>query len=100
MLRTIKLSERRVHPANDDHKDSITPLPQPGQQPPLHLARGVIRCVAGHFRLRKQLWDCSQLHLPYRWVHFTSQMEGGDGGNDTIEQQSSSNRCDSRRHAQ
>ena len=57
MLRTIKLSERRVHPANDDHKDSITPLPQPGQQPPLHLARGGMLHATGHFRRREQLLD-------------------------------------------
>ena len=33
----------------------------------LHLARGYIRYAVGHFRQRKQLWDCSQLHLPRRW---------------------------------
>jgi hypothetical protein len=68
MLRTNSISERRVHRSRWCHKDSIAPLPQPGQQPPLHLARGVIRFAASHCRRRKQLWDCSQLHLPCRGV--------------------------------
>ena len=53
--------------ADDDTKDSIAPLSQPGQQPPLHLARGVTRHTAGHFRRREQLWVCSRLHRPCRW---------------------------------
>jgi len=53
--------------ADDDTKDSIAPLSQPGQQPPLHLARGVTRHAAGHFRRREQLWVCSRLHRPCRW---------------------------------
>jgi len=79
------------------HKDSTASLPQ--SQPPLHLARGYIRYAMGYFRLRKQLWDCSQLHLPCRRDHPSVRCREGwrelhDGA---AEQQSSSNRCDVRR---
>ena len=34
----------------------------------LHVARGYMLHAAGHFRRRKQLLDCRELHLPCRWV--------------------------------
>ena len=43
-------------------------LLQIGQRSPLHLARGYKRHAMGNFRRRKQLWDCSQLHVPCRGV--------------------------------
>ena len=46
------------------HKDSTASLPQ--SQPPLHAVRGY--STVCHFRQRKQLWNCSQLHLPFRRV--------------------------------
>ena len=80
------------------HKDSTASLPQSGRRPPLHLARGVIRYGMGYFRRRKQLWGCSQLHLPCRWGNSSVRCrEGMEGINCTIGQQSSSNRCDSSR---
>ena len=67
MLRPILNFERRAHTSKSSHKDSIVALLQPGQDPPLHLARGYKLYAAGHFRRRMQLWDCSQLHLPCCW---------------------------------
>ena len=66
MVRAIDISERRVHQQQAIHKNWITLLPQSDQRSPLYRARGVIRCAAGYCRRQKQLWDCSQLHLPCR----------------------------------
>ena len=66
------------------HKDSTASLPQSGRRPPLHLARGVIRYGMGYFRRRKQLWGCSQLHLPCRWGNSSVRCrEGMEGINCT-----------------
>ena len=50
------------------HQGLAAALLHLGQEPPLHVARGDMLHAAGHFRRRKQLLDCRELHLPCRWV--------------------------------
>jgi len=68
MLRAITIPPSACAPRRRSHQDSITLLPRIGQRSPLHLARGYKRHAMGNFRRRKQLWDCSQLHVPCRGV--------------------------------
>ena len=52
-------------PADDDTRTRSPRCPNPASSRPCTL-RAAVRYSTGHFRRRKQLWDCSQLHLPCR----------------------------------
>ena len=68
---------------------------QCGQQPPLYLAGAGMLYPTGHSRRRKQLWDCSQLHLPCRWVKSIAKCRERMRGIKRSSSRSSGKRCDS-----
>ena len=64
------------------------------QQLHLHLTSGHEWCATGEFQWRQQFLDRSQLHLPCRCGNSSAQRQVQAGDYFTIEQQSSSFRCD------
>ena len=83
-------------PAGDDTRTRSPRCPNPASSRPCTL-RAAIRYATGHVRRRKQLGDCSQLHLPRRWGNSAGLVQVQAVEKYTIGQQGSSNQCDSSR---
>ena len=64
------------------------------QQLHLRLTSSFEWCATGEFQWRRQCWGHFQLHVPCRRGNSSAQVEVQVGENYTIEQQSSSSRCD------
>ena len=88
---------RRVHHQQATTKDSTAPLLQPGQQPPptTRARLPMVRC--GTLPAAEAALGLQTAAAAGSSGVFHLQKQGGDGGNCTIGQQSSSNRCDSSR---
>ena len=64
------------------------------QQLHLRLTSSFEWCATGEFQWRRQFWGHFQLHVPCRRGNSSAQVEVQVGENYTIEQHSSSSRCD------
>ena len=82
--------------ADDDTRTRSPRCPNTASSRPCTL-RAAIRYATGHVRRRKQLGDCSQLHLPRRWGNSAGLVQVQAVEKYTIGQQGSSNQCDSSR---
>ena len=96
MLRPIIISGRRVHPANDHTRNRQSRCPSPASSRPCTsraASYGMSRAIADGGSSFGTAASCI-----CRVVGFIiSQMQAEDGGNYTIEQQSSGKRCNSSR---